>query len=302
MNTEYVHETVRVPEQFLAWIYYQSENNITEVPLHWHRSMELSYILKGQVSYEVNGRRFIAREQDIVLVNSSDVHGCTTNYEGESEMICILFPYDFLKMNMPDFNDYRYEIRRGTEAYDYIREAFEEIHPIFRDRAQNPLYQIKLNGFFFSILYMIFKECKVPKQVPGSIISQKHLERCTEILDYIDAHYMENLSLETLADQFSMSREHMSRTFKNCMATTFKKHLTSIRLHHAYQDLLTSDLPITQIALDNGFSDARAFTSAFRSYYNETPQKYRLENRDPDYSHVKARYLQTQQWMGWPRP
>lgn len=83
-----------------------------------------------------------------------------------------------------------------------------------------------------------FPNVKAPKLVPHSIKSQKHIERCTEIIDYIDNHYMEPLSLEMLADVFSLSKEHLSRTFKTYMDTTFKKYLTSIRVHHAYQDLM----------------------------------------------------------------
>lgn len=64
---------------------------------------------------------------------------------------------------------------------------------------------------------------------------------------------MEPLSLEMLADVFSLSKEHLSRTFKTYMDTTFKKYLTSIRVHHAYQDLMDTDLSILQIALTTVF-------------------------------------------------
>lgn len=291
MESEYFHETIKVPDRFLAWIYLQSENGIEHVAPHWHRSLELAYIIRGACEYDINGHAFIAEAGDVILINSCDVHSCETNYHGESEMMSIIFPYEFLKATFPAFNDYRYSLIPDTEAFRYLQDAFAEIYPVFLDRAENPLYQIKLNGFFYSILYMIFKECKAPKLVPGSIFSQKHMERCTEILDYIDAHYREDLTLQSLADHFSVSKEHMSRIFKTYIATTFKKYLTSIRIHHAYQDLIGSDLSIVQIALDNGFSDARAFTSAFKSYYQDTPQSYRKSNREPNYSHIKAQYL-----------
>lgn len=291
MQTEYFHETIKVPDRFLAWIYLQSENMIDHVAPHWHRSLEVSYIIKGACEYDINGHDFIANAGDLLLINSCDIHSCDTNYQGESEMMSIIFPYEFLKTTFPNFNDYRYVITPNTESEAYLKEAFAEIYPIFNERKTNPLYQIKLNGFFYSILYIIFKDCKAPKLVNGSISTQKHMERCTEILDYIDTHYKENVTLQSLADHFSVSKEHMSRVFKTYMATTFKKYLTSIRIHHAYQDLIGSDLSIVQIALENGFSDARAFTSAFKSYYNDTPQKYRKENTEPNYSHIKAQYL-----------
>lgn len=290
---DYFHETIKVPDQFLAWIYLQSENRNTNVKKHWHRSIELSYIIKGNCLFEINGHEFEAAAGDIILINSCDVHGCRTNYRGESEMISVIFPYSFLKAVFPSFNDYRYIIRSSSDAFFRLKKEFEEIVPVFCGRNKNPLYPLKLNSFFYEIIYIIFADCKAPKPVPNSINSQKHIERCTEILDYIDNHYMENLSLQTLADVFSLSKEHLSRTFKTYMDTTFKKYLTSIRVHHAYQMLVDSDLSILQIALDNGFSDARAFSSAFYAYYGETPLKYRKSIKEPDTSHQKREYLRT---------
>lgn len=290
---DYFHETIKVPDQFLAWLYLQSENHITTVKKHWHRSIELSYIIKGNCRFEINGHEIIANAGDIILINSCDIHGCETNFHSESEMLCVIFPYSFLKAVFPSFNDYRYSIPLYSDSYDRLQKEFEEIFSVFLDKHNNPLYPLKLNSFFYEVLYIIFADCKELKPVSASINSQKHIERCTEILDYIDKHYNENLSLQTLADTFSLSREHLSRTFKTYMDTTFKKYLTSIRVHHAYQDLIDSDLSILQIALDNGFSDARAFSSAFYSFYGETPLKYRKSTKNPDISHQKSAYLRT---------
>ncbi len=290
---DYFHETIKVPDQFLAWIYLQSENNITDVKSHWHRSLELSCIIEGSCLFRINGKTAAASAGDIVLINSCDIHACQANYQSQSEMISIIFPYSFLKAVFPSFNDYRYQIDRSGTAFERLKKEFSEVYPVFVNRQENPLYQLKLNGFFYDILYTLFTDCKVPKLVPGSIKSQKHIERCSELLDYVDSHYMDPISLETMSNAFSLSKEHLSRTFKMYMDTTFKKYLTSVRLHHAYQALLGTDLPILEIALNNGFSDARAFSSAFFSCYGETPLKYRKKNQNAGLSHVKNAYLRT---------
>lgn len=102
-------------------------------------------------------------------------------------------------------------------------------------------------------LHSVFRNVKAPKLVPHSIKSQKHIERCTEIIDYIDNHYMEPHFIRNAGRCFFTLKEHLSRTFKTYMDTTFKKYLTSIRVHHAYQDLMDTDLSILQIALDTVF-------------------------------------------------
>ena len=133
--------------------------------------------------------------------------------------------------------------------------------------------------------------------MPTAIKTQKYMERCQDIIAYIDTHYRETISLDTLSRDYGISKEHLSRTFKECMGTTFKKYLTSIRMHHAYQDLTESDYSILQIALDNGFSDSRSFTRAFQHYYGQPPLKYRKSLAGPNMSHVKNPYLRTHGYL-----
>lgn len=294
---DYFHETIRTPDRFLAWAYFQQENDIHNVKKHWHRSIEMSYVVKGSCLFNVNGEEFEAKKDDMVLINSCDVHGVLTNYLGESDMLCIIFPYSFLKAVYPEFVRYRYEPEAFPEACARLKQDFRDIIPVFKGREGNPLYQLKMNSFFYDVIYILFAECRVTKPAAASIRTEKHIERCTQLLDYIDSHYMDALSLEKMAEEFSLSKEHLSRTFKMYMDTTFKKYLTSVRLHHAYQDIVDSDLPILQIAVNNGFSDARAFNNAFYAIYGQTPLKYRKSMEDEDLSHQKRKYLRTHGYL-----
>ena len=55
----------------------------------------------------------------------------------------------------------------------------------------------------------------------------------------------------------------------------FVQYMNNIRLHHAIEDLLYSDKPITRIAVDNGFSSPSFFNRVFKSVYNTTPTEFR---------------------------
>jgi AraC-like DNA-binding protein len=113
---------------------------------------------------------------------------------------------------------------------------------------------------------------------PLSIVSEKHRKRCSDITDYIDLHFHEQISMKTLMNTFYISREHLTRIFRKYMGVTFKKYLDKVRTYHAYKLLIGSDLAITHIAMDCGFSDVRSFISAFRKIYSITPGKYRHEH------------------------
>ncbi len=105
--------------------------------------------------------------------------------------------------------------------------------------------------------------------------SEKYKERCKSLTDYIDEHYSEDISLESLSEEFHISRDHLSRIFRTCMGTTFKKHLTRTRMYHAYKLLIHTDLTLLEISMKCGFADSRSFISSFKQVYHTTPSKYR---------------------------
>lgn len=290
---DYFHEIIKVPSEFLAWIYLISENHVTSVAKHWHRSLEITYILEGDALYDINGYQFIASSGDLILINSGDIHACQMNYTQKTEAVSVIIPFPFLKEVFHNIEDIRFLTDPNKPGYQTLVHAFIDIYPVFKERKSNTFYQLKVNSFFYEILYLLFSDFQTSKTVPSAIKTQKYMDRCTQIMDYIDKHYRETITLDTLASDYGISKEHLARTFKECMGTTFKKYLTSIRMHHAYQALIDSDYSILQIALDNGFSDARAFTSAFCKFYGETPQKYRKALQNTQTSHVKYSYLRT---------
>ena len=104
---------------------------------------------------------------------------------------------------------------------------------------------------------------------------QKFIRQMNSIVKYVHEHYAENLSLGEVAEQFHFSEAHLSRLFRQQTGLTFSQYYAGIRIDHAVAELLSSRTPIAEIAVQNGFSDARAFVSAFKKRYGVLPSDYR---------------------------
>ena len=96
-----------------------------------------------------------------------------------------------------------------------------------------------------------------------------------EMLQYMNANYYRPITLKEMADKMYMSETAFSKYFKKIAGMNFVQYMNNIRLHHAIEDLLYSDKPITRIAVDNGFSSASFFNRVFKSVYNTTPTRFR---------------------------
>ncbi|QND46740.1 helix-turn-helix transcriptional regulator (plasmid) [Rhizobium lusitanum] len=98
------------------------------------------------------------------------------------------------------------------------------------------------------------------------------------VLDYMNEHIAERLSIETLANICLMSPSHFIRAFSMTFGTPPYKYLVNIRLEEAERLLLGSTLPISDIALRTGFSSQSHLTNAMMRYKQTTPAKFRAEH------------------------
>jgi Transcriptional regulator containing an amidase domain and an AraC-type DNA-binding HTH domain len=271
----YQHENIRVPDGFLAWIYLHSENQVTVVEEHWHRSLELTLMLEGDCPYRVDGNDVLVRENELVLINSGALHSCAIDLSKPYEALTIIFPFELLKEANPNIEQYSFVLDTSSPDYGKLLSLFNETYPLFRERASNPFYQLKLNSVFYDILYILMHSFMVEKKPFLSVKSKKYWDRCQKIIQHVDNHYHEPLTLESVSREFGISKEHLARTFKEYMGATFKRHLTHVRLFNAYQLLVYTDLSLLEIAMKAGFTDSRSLIHSFKEIYGITPQKYR---------------------------
>lgn len=96
-----------------------------------------------------------------------------------------------------------------------------------------------------------------------------------QIRRYLLEYYPESIQLNTLSQQFSVSKYHLQRIFKKHVGQSPLDFLSGVRLNHAKELLRTTDLPVSEIAYRVGIENASYFVSKFRSEEGITPHKYR---------------------------
>ncbi|STO09060.1 response regulator [Exiguobacterium aurantiacum] len=92
---------------------------------------------------------------------------------------------------------------------------------------------------------------------------------------YIERHYAEELSLQGMSERFFLSREYISRRFKQQYGVNLSEYLLSIRMLEAKRLLETSRQRIYEVAQAVGFSDDKYFRKVFKKQVGVTPNEYR---------------------------
>jgi AraC-like DNA-binding protein len=98
-----------------------------------------------------------------------------------------------------------------------------------------------------------------------------------KILFFINNHYSEAITLETVADSLGFSKYYVSRQFKSCTHCNFCDYLNKVRSKAAAEMLRSSDFSITEIAMRAGFQSIASFNRTFKSIFGCSPTKYRSQ-------------------------
>lgn len=99
----------------------------------------------------------------------------------------------------------------------------------------------------------------------------------TNVILYLESHYHENITLETMAIVANCHPTHLIRCFKNDHGTTPNKVLTNIRIQHAKELLSQTTLSCEKIAEQTGFSNGSYFSKVFKNQVGITPEHYRQQ-------------------------
>jgi two-component system response regulator YesN len=97
---------------------------------------------------------------------------------------------------------------------------------------------------------------------------------------YINSHYQESLTLQTIAERFYIHPNYFSKRFKEKCGESFIDYLTSVRMKEATKLLRDTELKVQEIGERVGYEDSAYFGSVFRKAHGETPKQFR-ERRLP---------------------
>ncbi|MGI6056096.1 MAG: response regulator [Bilifractor sp.] len=108
---------------------------------------------------------------------------------------------------------------------------------------------------------------------------EEHDQETSLVLDivrWLNSHYQENITLQTLSDEFHLNGAYISQLFKNKIGSNYSAYLSQIRMNKAKQLLRTTDLSIAEIADLTGYKDYRTFNRAYKACMGKVPSAERL--------------------------
>ncbi|MBS5521704.1 MAG: helix-turn-helix domain-containing protein [Clostridiales bacterium] len=249
--------------------------NSEQAMFHLHEDVELVYVMEGQACVEINDHSYTLKENDMIVINSNNRHRILrSRYDTEEAWwLCqIHISYrELLEDLQSDFALFWCNSAVSDSGeYRVLAEILDEILETWG--INEPGNYLK-KSIYYKLIGCLSEHFLVTGM--ENRWSRKSKFEREELLSYMNANYFRSITLKEMADRVYMSETAFSKYFKKMAGMNFVQYMNNIRLHHAIEDLLYSDKPMTRIAVDNGFASPSFFNRVFKSIYHMTPTEYR---------------------------
>ncbi len=250
-----------------------------EFDYHYHDFDKIVYFLDGKVNYMIEGKKFLLEPYDFLLVNRNEIHKPMVDFSVPYERVILYIDHDFLSgYANGDYNLAECFQRTAEEKTNVVRfpaiatrQLADTLHRMEASDKENA-YAGELYGelLFLEFMIQINRACKENEFAYHH--TAKYNKKIIDILQYINENLPEELTIDSLAERFYMSKYHMMRRFKEETGYSIHQYISEKRILAA-KTMLLSGTPATTAAMECGFKDYSTFARAFRKRLGNMPSK-----------------------------
>ncbi|WP_026888638.1 AraC family transcriptional regulator [Clostridium beijerinckii] len=250
---------------------------------HWHTDWEFTLLLKGKMSYSVNGKSYELQEGQAIFINSEQMHYGYSTDGSDCSFICILFP-PFLLSNIARIKEtYILPVCEDTFNPFFIlnpeiiwqRNLIETLKNIYKlCNEEKDGFELHVMSLFNVICLSLYSNIKESISIQETA-DDKKLEAMHNMIGYIQKNYQKKITLNEIAAAGNVCRSSCCDIFKLILNKTPVSYLTEYRLEKSIELLKVSSLSVTEIALQCGFTCSSYFTEIFHKTLGCTPSQYR---------------------------
>lgn len=251
-----------------------------EFDYHYHDFDKIMILIKGDVTYHIEGRSYSLKPFDIVFVNAGEVHKPVIEKSTVYERIIIYISPDYLASFKEKEGDLaecfrhakannshilRIDFFQKSNVYDVLMRLEKALT---EDGFANALYERLL----FLEFMIELNRAAIDKHV-NYIETNTSNGKIIELIDYIMEHLTEELTIDMLAKEFYMSKYYLMHTFKNETDYTIGNYISTKRLLFA-RNLIEDGMSVTDACYACGYQNYSTFSRAYKKQFHTSAKEH----------------------------
>lgn len=247
--------------------------------MHHHDFYEVYFFLNGSVEYRVEGRTFLLEPGDLLLINPNEFHQPLVTPGAAYERIVLWIDKAYLESFSSENIDlsrcFQSELPTHTNLLRLTAvqrtDITEKLSLLIKESySESFASELSATGIFMQLLVEINRIALLSSN-SGEPLRETPL--VSQVLQYIGEHCSEEISLESLAQRFYVSKYHLSHEFSRAVGTSVYRYVMLKRLLLAKQ-LLSEGITPGDVCHSCGFQDYANFYRAFKAEYGVSPKEY----------------------------
>lgn len=251
-----------------------------QIPVHWHDEIEILYVVRGPFIVVIEGEEYEAKTGNIFIINPGELHLMSSSNK-DTDYHTFVFPLELISFQSDDDLEKNLfaPLRDGKNKFFHaisdekdmrkMQMILEELIDVYRGNLPTKQLQIRI------LLLTFFERLFHNEHLFSAKYDYDKDTLRKDILTFIQQNYTDSIRLADLAAEFHLSEKYFSRYFKKSFRLTLSQYISHLRLSRAKHLLETSNLPITEVALQSGYQDVSYFIRAFHKSCGMSPLKYR---------------------------
>ena len=231
---------------------------------HFHKSLELAYVINGSLKCYSNGNEYLLKQGDFGLCLPYDIHSYEPD-EGALYWVCVFsedYVHDFSKMIRDKAGDFKFNCNSSVTRF--VTESLINSNEPSRLLIKASLYAV----------------CdEYSKSVNLSDKNKRISENIALITDYVKNNHTKDIKLSDIGKLLGYDYHYVSRYFHSVFKMSFSEFLTLYRLETAVNLMEQSNKKIVEIAFESGFQSVRSFNDCFKSHFKMSPTEYKKSRR-----------------------
>ncbi|MCQ4862690.1 AraC family transcriptional regulator [Pseudoflavonifractor phocaeensis] len=249
---------------------------------HWHEDIEFLYVRTGRVTYNVNGELYTINAGEGIFINARQLHFGYSADKSDGDFLCILLHPLLLSTNA--FLEQKY-IVTVTENHNFpvlqlktdvpwmkkLLDLLQETACTYNEKE--PGFELEIQSCFLREWLLIYQNMPLSGDEP--YFSKAKLPVLRNMINYIQRRSAEKIRLSEIAASGNVCESTCCQLFRRYLSRTPTEYLTEYRLSQACILLNKTQMTITEIAFQVGFSGASYFAEQFKKYYACSPTELR---------------------------
>ena len=245
--------------------------NQSKILAHWHMNLEILIVLEGSLELTLNLEKMTLSDQDVFIIQANTVHSIES-LSSQCVFFRLLLDGQFAQSKGYSISSTKFLSKVNYSSLNNI------VSSIYQEMLISDPHTVdSIQSLTCLLIIELYRSCLISENKNSIIIPYK-IDLVQQAIEIINQNFLEEITLDYLASNLSVSKSYFCRIFKEITTLTSKQYINEVRCKFAQELLLQEEISIEACSVRSGFNSSTYFSKCYKNSFGYPPIKTREKN------------------------